>query len=67
MLVFRVSPFSGVKNSMELDITDEQLRRWHNGDLIQNVFSHLTADEREFLKTGITKEEWDNTFGEENR
>ncbi len=32
---------------------------------IQDVFPHLTADEREFLMTGITAKEWKDAFGEE--
>lgn len=31
---------------------------WQAGALIQNVFAGFTADEREFLMTGITPEEW---------
>lgn len=38
---------------------------WQNGALIQNAMPELTADEREFLLTGMTPEEWDATFGEE--
>ena len=43
---------------MELDITYEQLKRWQDGELIQNVFPDLNVDEREFLMTGITSDEW---------
>lgn len=63
MLVTRVSPFSGKTNSMELPITQEQLDRWNSGSLIQNVFPHLDPGQREFLKTGITPQEWEETFG----
>ena len=30
--------------------------------LIQNIFPDLTPDEREFIKTGVTPDEWDNMF-----
>jgi len=43
---------------MELPITNEQLNRWEQGELIQNVFPDLTPDQREFIMTGITGEEW---------
>jgi len=33
--------------------------------LIQFALSHLTAEEREFLMTGITPDEWDEALGEE--
>lgn len=48
--------------SMDLPITQEQLDRWHNGELIQNVFPHLSANEREFIKTGITADKWEAIF-----
>ena len=60
MKITRTSPFSGNTNSMELDVTETQLVRWNNGELIQDVFPHLNPDEREFIMTGITAEEWDS-------
>jgi len=60
MRIVRKSPFSGLMHEMEIDITEHQLERWQKGELIQNVFPRLTADEREFIKTGITAEEWDH-------
>lgn len=35
------------------------------GVLIQDAFPTLAADEREFLMSGITKEEWESIFGKE--
>jgi calcineurin-like phosphoesterase family protein len=32
---------------------------------IQDAFPYLTEDEREFILTGITADEWDELFGEE--
>jgi hypothetical protein len=62
MLIIRTSPFSGNTNSMEIEVTQEQLSSWENGTLIQNAMPNLSADEREFIKTGITPEEWDSAF-----
>lgn len=59
MKVTRTDPFTGNENTLELNITQEQLDRWHGGELIQNVFPLLTPDEREFLLTGITADSWD--------
>lgn len=36
------------------------------GEMIQNAFPTLNASEREFIMTGITDEEWETMFGEEN-
>jgi hypothetical protein len=62
--ITRKSMISGELNSMELDVTQDQLNLWQGGELIQNAFPHLNADEREFIKTGITPQEWSDTFGE---
>lgn len=66
MLITRKSLFSGVTRTIDLPITSEQLMRWDNGECIQNAFPHLDADQREFLLTGATKEEWDEMFGNED-
>lgn len=58
MIVTRKNIFTGQERSLDLDVTQEQLNRWNNGELIQNVFPHLSVDEREFLMTGIIGEEW---------
>ena len=63
MLIKRKSPFSGEINEMEINVTEEQLSEWKVGTLIQNAMPNLTADEREFLMTGITAKEWAATFG----
>ena len=63
MLVTRRSPFSKTENTMELDITPEQLAHYEQGnELIQNVFPDLPPEHREFIMTGITPEEWEASF-----
>jgi hypothetical protein len=65
MKIERPDPFKpGVVNAMEIDVTDAQLEEWANGGLIQNVMPHLSPDEREFIMTGITPEQWKKIFGE---
>lgn len=58
----RYSPVSKRVNSLELDVTEGQLRAWQNGAKIQDVMPHLSADEREFLISGIFPGEWDILF-----
>ena len=62
MEITRTSPISGKTITKDLPITEEQYVRWQNGDLIQEVMPDLPADDREFLITGITGEEWANLF-----
>ena len=58
MIVTRKNIFTGRVRSLDLDVTQEQVNRWQGGEKIQNVFPHLSVDEREFLMTGIIGEEW---------
>jgi hypothetical protein len=68
MLVEMISSLSGKTNTMELDVTYEQLYRIDNrrytAELIQNIVPNLTPGQREFLMTGITPEEWTAIYGE---
>ena len=65
MIITRISTFSGNMHSWDLPVTEEQIERWQRGILIQNAMPHLTADEREFIMTGTTPDEWDAMFGED--
>lgn len=66
MEVTRTSTLSGVQRTFMLNITQEQIEKYAGGALIQHAFPNLTPDEREFVLTGITQEEWDEIFPEEN-
>lgn len=65
MLVERRCMFTGILSQREMDVTPEQLKRWEEGELIQDVFPHLSVDEREFLISGTSSEQWEKIFGEE--
>lgn len=62
MQVTRTSVQSGVTRTLELPITPEQMAAFEAGALIQEAFPALTPDQREFILTGITAEEWDELF-----
>jgi len=55
---------SGKWHVMELPVTKDQIRRWMNGEFIQNAMPNLNDEQREFLMTGITPDEWNANFGE---
>lgn len=64
MKVTKKSAISGKISTREIDITEEQLEKYYSGDQnIQHVFPYLSADDREFIMTGITPEEWNSVFG----
>ena len=65
MLITRKSLISGNINTMSLPITEEQYNAWEQGTLVQVAMPHLSPDEREFIMTGITPEEWADNFGDE--
>jgi len=69
MEVTRRSPFTGKIHTMDLPITQAELDEYNSpqGRLIQNIWPNLSPGEREFIKTGITEEEWDAAFGKEEQ
>lgn len=64
MLITRVSQLTGRLNKREIDVTEEQLHAWRRGALIQEAMPNLDEDDREFLQTGITPEEWRDIIGD---
>ena len=58
MKITRTSPFTGQKNTREINVTQAQLDRWAAGELIQNAMPNVSASDREFIKTGLTEEDW---------
>jgi len=65
MRIIRTSRLTGNTTYWDMPITQEQMSAWVDGGLIQNVMPHLTADQREFIMTGITPSEWVEAFGED--
>ena len=60
--VKKVSMLTRKVNTMVLDTTQEKLDLYFgtkNRPLIQDLFPELSTDEREFLQTGATPEEWE--------
>ena len=57
--------FTGVTRTLDLPITEAQLSAWESGTLIQVAMPQLSADDREFVMTGVVGAEWDNEFGDE--
>ena len=62
MLISRTSMLSGVTRTVYLNILPGQIEAYNAGALLQDAFPQLTAEEREFFKTGVTKEEWDEVL-----
>ena len=58
----RVSPLTGITNKMYMHISAEQVEEWNRpaGErrLVQDIFPNLSEDEREFIMTGYTPQDW---------
>lgn len=59
MQITKTSMFTGNTATREIPVTQEELDDWASGTLIQDAMPSLSADDREFLMTGATPEEWD--------
>lgn len=69
VVVRRVSELTGVAHELTLPIHPDKWERWlsmtpSERPFIQVFFPELNEDEREFILTGITPDEWDEAFGE---
>ena len=63
MKIVRTSQVSGITRSVDLDVTEEQMALFSLSQVaIQDCFPNLSADDREFIKTGITADEWETLF-----
>lgn len=49
---------SGRITTLSIDVDQPQLDAWENGMLIQKAMPNLSADEREFIKTGCIGDDW---------
>jgi len=55
---------TGNTTTKDIDVSVQQLDAWQNGLLIQDAMPQVSAPDREFIKSGITNEEWNNLFKE---
>lgn len=62
-LVIRYSMLSGKFNKAIIKMTEEQYFKWKDKRvLIQDALPHLDDEEREFLMTGYTPDDWKRMF-----
>lgn len=59
MKITKTSELTGITRTLDLPVTEDQIQVWLDGMLIQAAMPNLDADQREFVKTGITPEEWE--------
>ena len=66
MKITRASELTGVTRTLDLPVTEDQIQVWLDGMLIQAAMPNLDADQREFVKTGITSEEWETLISKKD-
>lgn len=67
MDIKRTSMLTDKVHTLSLPVTEQELHRYYEkGEKLQAVWPHLPAHQREFIKTGITNDEW-NTYMPEER
>ena len=54
--IFCVCPLCGAEHIVEVEFDD--YCRWQDGELTQRAFPYLSAQEREYLITGICEDCW---------
>lgn len=62
MNVTKKSALSGITRTIDLPITEEQYKNYLDGMLAQDAFPDLSADDREFIISGVVSEEWDALY-----
>lgn len=67
MLITRKSLFSGKERTLDIPCTPEQYAAYLNGQHIQNAMPNVSVSDREFIISGMTQEEWDDAFLEEEQ
>lgn len=71
MKLTKKSILTGIEHTIELPIGKDTYELgifYHdNGMFIQDAFPTLNADEREFILTGVTADEWNDAFPEDNQ
>ncbi len=65
MLITRTSILSGKESTLDVPCDETQFKAWLGGMHIQDAMPNVSAEEREFLISGITPEEWNATFPED--
>lgn len=61
----RKSRLSGVTRTKTFMVTEAEMTKYMQGELIQKAFPTLSDGDREFILTGITDEEWNETFADD--
>lgn len=66
MIIVRKSPVTGKMNYRNISITDKQYLDWESGEVIQDVMPDISPEDREFIISGCTPEDFKYLYPEED-
>jgi hypothetical protein len=65
MYIKRKSVISGIEHTRSIPVNPDDYIAWQSGlGSIQDLMPYLSDNDREFILSGITPEEWDEAFAE---
>lgn len=65
MYIKRKSVISGIERTRSIPVNPDDYIAWQSGlGNIQDLMPYLSDNDREFILSGITPEEWDGAFAE---
>jgi len=66
MIISRKSTITGVVRSRDIKVNPKDYDMWEKGILnIQDAMGYVKQEDREFILSGITREEWNKAFSDE--
>lgn len=66
MWIKRKSVISGIERTLNIPVNPDDFIAWQAGlGSIQDLMPYLNDNDREFILSGITSEEWDEMFADE--
>ena len=66
MKITKTSILTGKTRTRDIEVTQEQIDVWKAGKTIQEAMPGVSVEDREFLMTGATAEEWKEHFPPED-
>lgn len=68
MYIKRKSVISGIERTRSIPVNPDDYMAWQAGlGSIQDLMPYLADNDREFILSGITPEEWDEMFAEADK
>lgn len=65
MYIKRKSVISGIERTRSIPVNPDEYAAWQAGlGNIQDLMPYLNDNDREFILSGITAEEWDDAFSD---